>query len=144
MKKILIFLAILIIIIAIIVVQYSSYKIEYNAIMKENAEYEQYKEKEIYGLDVATLINKAIDRNTKNEIAKDENGMYMQNDKNSIQIEIYMQDNETIYKMENIYNRGIEQFVQYYGDIKFKCSKIEYHKSTGRIKYILFEQLETS
>lgn len=144
MKKILIFLAIVIIIIAIVIVQYSSYKIEYNAIMKENAEYEQYKDKELYGLNVATLINKTIDRNTKNDITKDENGMYIQNDNNSIQIEIYMQDNETTYKMENIYNGGIEKFVQYYGDIKFKCSKIEYHKSTRRIKYILFEQLETS
>lgn len=141
MKKILIFLVIIIIAIAIGIVQYSSYKIEYNAIKKENAEYEQYKDKELYGLDIATLINKAVDENTKNEITKDDNGIYMQNDTNSIQIEIYMQDNETTYKMETIYNGGIERFVQYYRDIKFKCSKMEYHKSTGRIKYILFEQV---
>ena len=55
-----------------------------------------------------------------------------------------MTDNETMYKMEAIHNAGTEQFVQYYGEIKFKCSKIEYHKNTGRIKYILFEQLENS
>lgn len=144
MKKISIFLVIVLIIVAIVVVQYSAYRVEYNAIMKDNAQYEQYKDKDLYGLDIATLINKSIDKNTKNEISKDENGMYIQNDKNSIQLEIYMKDNETTYKMETIYNSGIEKFVQYYGDIKFKCSKIEYHKSTGRIKYILFEQLETS
>ena len=55
-----------------------------------------------------------------------------------------MVDNETTYKMEKIYNAGTEQFVQYYRTIKFKCSKIEYHEKTGRIKYILFEQLHTS
>ncbi len=144
MKKVLIFLSIVIIIILIVIVKYSSYKIEYNSIMKENAEYEEFKDKEIYGLDIATIMNKTVDKNTKNKIAKDENGLYIANDTNSIQIEIYMQDNETTYKMETFYNAGTEQFVQYYGNIKFKCSKIEYHKSTGRIKYILFEQLKTS
>ena len=47
-------------------------------------------------------------------------------------------------QMEQVYKSGTEQFVQYYGNIKFKCSKIEYHEKTGRIKYILFEQQETS
>ena len=51
---------------------------------------------------------------------------------------------ETTYKMEAFYNAGTEQFIQYYGNIKFKCSKIEYHENTGRIKYILFEQVQTS
>ena len=85
-------------------------------------------------------MNKAVDKNTKNKIEKDDNGNFIQNDENSIEIEIYMSDNETTYKMENIYDAGTEQFVQYYGKIKFKCSNIEYHKKTGRIKYILFEQ----
>lgn len=144
MKKIFVFLAIVIIIVAIVGFKYVAYKADYNAIVKENAEYEQYKDKEIYGIDVATLINKTVDKNTKNKIEKDENGVFIQNDSNSIEIEIYMQDNETTYKMEAFYNAGTEQFVQYYGNIKFKCSKIEYHENTKRIKYILFEQLETS
>ena len=144
MKKILIFLAIVIVIVAIIAVNYTSYKTEYNSIMSENAEYEEYKDKEIYGLDIATIMNKTVDKNTKNKIEKDEQGMYISNDTNSIQIEIYILDNETTYKMETFYDAGTEQFVQYYGNIKFKCSKIEYHKNTGRIKYILFEQLQTS
>jgi len=140
MKKILIFIVITIIIIAIAIVNYSSYQKEHNAIAKENAIYEEFKDQEIYGLQIATLINKTIDTNNKNGIEKDEKGMYKQNETNSIQIEIYMQDNETTYKMETFYNAGTERFAQYYGDIKFKCSKIEYHK-TGRIKYILFEQI---
>ncbi len=144
MKKIIIFLLIILIIVSVIGVKYISYKSEYKVIQNENSEFEGYKDKEIYGLDIATIINKAVDRNTKNKIEKDDNGNFIPNDSNSIEIEIYMTDNETTYKMETIYNNGTEQFVQYYGDIKFKCSKIEYHKNTGRIKYMLFEQQETS
>lgn len=144
MKKIFIFLAIVLVIVAIVSFQYISYKNEYNIIQNENAEFEEYKDKEVYGLNVGTMINKAVDKNTKNKIEKDDNGNFIQNDSNSIEIEIYMTDNETTYKMETIYNSGTEQFVQYYGNIKFKCSKIEYHKNTGRVKYILFEQQENS
>ena len=144
MKKILIFLAIVIIIIAVAFVNYSSYKNAHNAIMKDNLVYEEYKDKEVYGLDIATLINKTVDKNTKNRIEKDEQGMYISNDTNSIQIEIYMQDNETTYQMEAFYKAGMEKFIQYYGNIKFKCSKIEYHEKTKRVKYILFEQIVTS
>lgn len=143
-KTILILLSIVIIVVTIIFVKYSSYKNEYNKILSENAEFEKYTEKEIYGVELGTLINKAIDTNTKNEIEKDENGIYIANEENSIKIEIYMADNEQTYEMETFYNTGIDQFIQYYGDIKFKCSKIEYHKNTNKIKYLLFEQLETS
>ena len=141
MKKIIIFFAIVIIIVSIMGVRYYSYKVEYNAIINENAEYEEYKDKEIYGLDLITIINKTIDKNQKNGIEKDEQKIFIQNDTNSIEIEIYMKDNEKTYKMETIYNKGTEEFMQYYGNIQFKCSKIEYHQSTGKVKYLLFEQL---
>ena len=141
MKKILIFLTIIIIIVAIVVVKYFSYSAEQSLLIAENAEYEEYKDEEINGLEIATIINKTVDKNIKNKIEKDDKGNFIQNDINSIEIEIYMQDNETTYNMEKIYNAGTEQFVQYYGNIKFKCSKIEYHKTTGKVKYMLFEQL---
>lgn len=141
MKKIFIFFAIVIIIVSIVGIKYYSYKVDYNAKVKENAEYEQYKDKEIYGLDLATIINKTIDKNEKNGIEKNEQKTFIPNDKNSIEIEIFMKDNETIYKMETFYNSGIEQFIQYYGNIQFKCSKIEYHPKTKQIKYLLFEQI---
>ena len=134
------------IIVAIIGFNYFSYKNEYKIIQNENAEFEEYKDKEVYGLSVATIINKVIDKNTKNKIEKDEKGNFIQNDENSIEVEIHIVENEKDYnlQMEQIYNSGVEQFVQYYGNIKFKCSKIEYHEKTGRVKYILFEQQETS
>lgn len=144
MKKGFIFLIIVVIIVAIVGYRYISYKNEYNTIQKENSDFDRYKDQIVYGLDVASMMNKAVDKNTKNKISKDEQGYFVQNDENSIEIEIYMLDNQTTYKMETIYNSGTEQFVQYYGEIQFKCSKIEYHKKTGRIKSILFEQQENS
>ena len=144
MKKFLIFFVIIIVIVSIVAVQYSSYKVEQDTIKQENAEFEQYKDKEIYGLDLATIINKVMDKNIKNEIPKDDKGMFIENDTNSIKIEIYMTDNEETYRAETFYNNGIEQFMEFYRDIKFKCSKIEYHEKTGKIKYLYFEQIPIS
>ena len=144
MKKILIAIIAVIIIVAIVGVKYISYENDQSLIRQENKEFEQYQDKEINGLDVATVINKATDKNTKNNISKDENGYFIQNDENSIEVEIHMSDNDITYKMETIFNAGTEQFVQYYSNINFKCSTIEYHKKTGRIKYILFEQQQSS
>lgn len=143
-KTLLILIAIVIVIVCIIGIKYYSYMMEYNNVIKENEEYEKYKDQEVYGIDLATLINKAVDKNEKNNIPKDDKNLYIQNDENSIEIEVYIEDNETTYKMEVFYNSGTEQFIQYYGNIKFKCSKIEYHEKTGKIKYILFEQIQTS
>ena len=144
MKKMCIFLAIVVIIVALVGYKYISYKNEIKEIQKENTEFDKYNGQEVYGLDVASMINKAIDKNTKNKVEKNEDGSFKQNDSTSINIEVYMADNETTYNMETIYNSGTEQFVQYYGNIKFKCSNIEYHKNTGRIKYIRFEQVTNS
>ena len=116
MKKGFIFLIIVVIIVAIVGYRYISYKNEYNTIQKENSDFDRYKDQIVYGLDVASMMNKAVDKNTKNRISKDEQGYFVQNDENSIEIEIYMLDNQTTYKMETIYNSGTEQFVQYYGE----------------------------
>ena len=140
-KTILILFTIVFIIVTIVFVKYYSCKTEYSKVLKENAEFEKYKDKEIYGIELGTIINKTVDKNVKNEIEKDENQIFIPNEENSIQIEIYMQDNEQTYKMETIYNSGMDQFIQYYKNIKFKCSKIEFHKNTGKVKYLLFEQV---
>ena len=144
MKKVIIIISIAIIAISIICINYYSYKIRYDRVLEENAEFEQYKNKEIYGIELGTIINKTIDKNTKNKVQKDEKGFYVSNEENSMHIEIYIQDNEQLYKMETFYIAGTEQFVQYYGNIKFKCSKIEYHKNTKKVKYLLFEQIGIS
>ena len=142
MKKIIYILIIVIIIIAIILSKYSSYKKKYSQIQEYNLQYEKYLDKEIYGTDIATIINKAVDNNEKNYIEKDENGKYIQNDVNSVNIEIKIIDleEEKIYSMETLYNGGMAQFVQYYSTILFKSAEVKYN-SAGKICYILFEQI---
>ena len=44
--------------------------------------------------------------------------------------------------MEEFYNNDITRFVQNFSLAKFKCSNIEYHKKTGKISRIMFEEIE--
>ena len=120
---------------------YINYRTNYNKAKRENQQFESYKDKEVYGKEIATVINKAVDKNEKNEIEKDNKGKYINNDSNSIEIDIKMLDNDKTYDMETLYNGGMDNFVKYYSDIKFKCIKLDYHKSTNRVKYMLFEQI---
>lgn len=111
-------------------------------IKKENSEYEYYLNKEIYGTEVTTIINKAINQNENNRVQKDENNYYIENDENSIKIEIKMITTGKTYPMEEIYNNDITRFVQNFNLVKFKCTVLEYHKKTGKIRKIIFEQIE--
>lgn len=141
MKKIIIILLVFIIVLCILLYNFNSIALDKQKIAEENAEFELYLNKEIYGIDIASIINKAVDKNIKNEIQKDDKDFFIQNDENSIEIEVYLTEGDDIYKMEQIYKQGTEQFVQFFIDAKFKSSKVEYHEKTGRIKYILFEQI---
>lgn len=140
MKKItIILIGIIVIILLFFSYKYINFRVEYGLIKENNKEYEYYFDKLIYGTDIATLINKAIDSNEKNHIEKDENGLYIEDGVNSIKIQIQITDNDTLYDMETIYNGEITRFVENYNSINFKCTKLEYNKS-GKIGYILFEQ----
>ncbi len=141
MKKIAIFFIIIILIICAIFAMYISYKANYNISKKSNLSFEKYLNEEVYGSELATVINRAIDRNEKNEVEKNNKGIYQNNDTNSINIEIKMLDDDTIYQMETFYRGGIQNFINYYSNIKFKCVDIEYHSSTNQVKYMLFEQI---
>lgn len=141
MKKIIIFFAIIIIIICGISYIYLNYKAEYNMSKKANLEFEKYLNEEVYGVDLATIINRAVDNNQRNEVQRNNKGIYINNDTNSISIEIKMIDNDSIYQMETIYNGGTQNFVNYYNNIKFKCVEIKYHNSTNKVRYMLFEQI---
>lgn len=141
MKKIAIFFLIIIIIVVGMSYLYLNYKASYNQAKQENKQFESYYNEEVYGTDLVTVINKAVDNNLINEVEKNQKGFFQNNEINSINIDIKIIDNDTVYQMETIYNNGMDNFVQYYGQIKFKCTKIEYHKETGKIKYLLFEQI---
>ena len=141
MKKIAIFFAIIVILICSISYIYLNYKANYNQTKKANLEFERYLNEEVYGVDLATIINRAIDNNQKNEVEKNNKGIYLNNDTNSISMEIKMTDNNSIYQMETIYNGGIQNFINYYSNIKFRCINVKYHESTNKVKYLLFEQI---
>lgn len=141
MKKIALFFLIIIIIIVGVSYIYLNYKASYNNAKRENMQFESYYNKEIYGTELTTIINKAIDSNDNNEISKDEKGKYIDNKNNSINIDIKIIDNDKTYQMETLYNGGMDKFIQYYSQIEFKCTKIEHHKYTNRVKYMLFEQM---
>lgn len=108
----------------------------------ENQEYEQYLGKTLYGTDVATVINKVVDQNEKNKIQKDDKGYYIENDTNSIKVDIKMITIEKTFQMEQFYNNDITEFVENFNIVNFKCSEIQYHKKTGKVSRIIFEQLE--
>ena len=102
--------------------------------------------KDIYGTDVITLINKAIDNNKKNNIHQDEKGYFIENEDDSLIIELVMITNEEkektkTYKMETISKAGVEAFISNFNTAKFKITEIKYHKKTNKLKYIQISQL---
>lgn len=135
-----IFIAVVIIILSTLY-GYFTYTKNNNSILKQNYEYERYLNQEIYGADLATLMNKVIDSNETNAIQKDNKGKYIENNSSSIKMEIKIIDNNTIYDVETINHGGIENFVKNFNTIKFKCTDIKYHETTNKIKYLLFEQI---
>lgn len=141
MKKIVYFLIFVAITIVIFAMMYINYKSIFKNIMKDNLQFEYYNQKEVSGADIATLINKAVDSNIKFNVDKDSNGKYIENSENSIKIQIYIADYDKTYDMETFYNGGIDRFVQNYGDIKFKCTQIDYHETSKRIKKVYFRQV---
>lgn len=114
-----------------------------NKVLRQvNAEYEYYLDRTIFGTELATLINKAIDNNKKQEVEKDENGFYIANGKDSILIKVQMLNIEETYQMEKIFALGTQQFVEIFNSSMFKSEEVTYHKQTGRIATILFKQIE--
>ena len=142
MKKITIcILSIFLIIICIVV--YGVYQKNENTaqIGVDNKTYESYENKEVLGTDIISIINKATDSNKKNDIKIGEDGNYIDNGKNSIRIEIKFLELDKVITMERINNVGIEKFWSNYGALSFKCTKIEYHEKTHRVKYMYFEEV---
>lgn len=141
MKKIIYFLIFVFIIVIVMTSIYINYKVTLKKIKEDNLQFEYYNQKEITGTDIATLINKAVDSNIKFNVGKDSKGKYIENNENSINIEIYIADNNKTYNMEILYNGGIDKFVKNYGNIKFKCTQIDYHEITKRVKKVYFRQI---
>lgn len=141
-KNLLILFGIFLTIIVILSYTYYNYRKILILANKTNKEYENASESTILGSNLMSIINKAIDQNEKNEIPKDEKKSYTQNEENSIKIEVKFLESDKIYTMEAIASLGSEAFIKNYRNMKFQCSKKEYHAKTNYIKYMLFEQID--
>ena len=149
MKKVILsILLLLLIIIIIVVVKISDKGIVQTATKQFNARFEAYKDKTIYGADILSIINKAIDNNRIQNIPKDEEGNYIENDTSSIKVDITLlstdEDNNVIevtYPMERLQQVGLEGFIQNFSLVEFKCTEIEYNKQK-RVSKIKVKQLE--
>lgn len=142
MKKwIAILIVIVLVIITVVIYKYASYKSDLTRMQKLNKEYEKFTESEILGTSLITLINKAIDSNEKNNIQLDKNNFYIENETNSIKVQVKFLEAEEPYNMERIGKLGSEQFIKNYATSTFKCTQKEYHEKTNNVKYLLFEQI---
>ena len=109
---------------------------------KVNESYKAYYNTEILGTELISVINKTVDFNEQNGIQKDENGMYIENDNNSIKIYIsfkYEDDYQTV-EMEKISNNGTDNFRKVYSTASFKCTEISYHDKTKNVKALTFTE----
>ena len=87
MKKIVFgILIVFIVAISIFLVWYNRNLQNLRDIKAFNEEFEGFLDREITGVDITTIINKAIENNNQNEIKKDSNGRYINDEKNSIEI----------------------------------------------------------
>ena len=140
-KNLFVILGFFIIIVAILSYMYFNYRKIIILANQTNKEYESYTETTIVGSKLMTLINKAIDQNEKNGVEIDNQNRYIENDENSIKIEIKFLESDETFSMEAISKLGAEQFIKNYNSMTFKCTKKEYHEKTKYIKYLLFEQI---
>lgn len=101
----------------------------------------------MYGADVLTIINKAIDNNKSNKVQKDNDGNYIE-DENSIKVELTLlstnedgEEVEVIYPMETLEKAGLNEFISRFGLTSFECTNIEYN-SQNKVSKIYVKQLE--
>ncbi len=142
MKRTIIIICVIAICIVIsITYAYSMYKNDINQVQKFNNQFSKYIDQEFFGTELATIINLAIDNNEKYDIAKDTSGKYVTDDLYSVRVDVYMTDTQKTYSMETLNAGEISNLVNNYSNIKFKCTKVEYHKSNKRISYLYIEQI---
>ena len=64
MKKTIILIScVMLIILALVIGKYLNYRAKYNEIKEQNLQYEYYYQKDIYGTEIATVVNKAVNQN---------------------------------------------------------------------------------
>ena len=142
-KKIFIILIIFVIILAMVTYGVYSYRKQLVEAQEINNIYKSYENIQILGSQLISIINKTVDINEKAGLEKDENGMYIDNGKDSIElyIEFIYEDETKTVPMEKISNSGTESFVNIYSTASFKCTNISYHEKTNNVKSLTFTEV---
>ena len=104
-----------------------------------NSKYEQLCNKTIYGSEIATIINQAIENNEKYNIEKNSKGTYINDGKYSLQVFIKLENDGEYFTMERINSFKISEFIRNFSLEDFKCTKILYHDNTKRVAQIFFD-----
>lgn len=137
MKKIfLCFIMLIIVIIIILAVKISDNNMKANTVKTYNQIFEEYKNKTLYGADVTTIINKAIDNNNESNIQKGDDGYYINDSENSLQVDLILLNldkegnvYEQTFKMEDLQKVGLDGFISSFSIVPFECTSIEYHSN---------------
>ena len=143
-NKILLIFIVFIIVLAIAVYAVYNYRTSVYESQKINNQYKSYYNIQMLGTELLSIINKTEDTNEKFGIQKDTEGLYIENDTNSIKIYVnlkYKDDYRTL-EMERIINNGIENFVKAYSTASFKCTDIRYHDKTNNVKALTFTETD--
>lgn len=121
-----------------------NYRMKLQEAQKINNEYKSYYEAQILGTELVSIMNRTQDVNTKNEVEKDSEGLYIDNEDDSIKMYLklkYKDDYSTI-EIEKILDDGIENFIKSYSTASFKCTEITYHEKTGNVKALTFTETD--
>ena len=141
MKRIIMFIGtILVVILIIFSYNYIQYQTNQRTVLKYNQAFLQFNKNNIYGTDITSVINKAVNTNEQNKIQKDDSGEYISNEENSIKIYIAFEEEGTIYPMEKVYKKSMQEFTKLFGGVKFNCVNVKYHKN-GKVSEMYFQAI---
>ncbi len=141
MKKIIILLiSIFIIIVVAFSYNYFQFEKEKSEINKFNKYFLDYNQKNIYGTDITTVINRAMDNNKQYKIEKNEFDEFIPDENNSVKIFINLQEDGLNYPMEKLYKVGINRFTEYFGMLKFECNQVNFHEN-GKVSEMYFKAI---
>jgi uncharacterized protein YxeA len=139
MKKIFICLiAIFIIILSIVFNWYTNNVQASKEIATFNSTLEQFTKANITGVEVTTVINKALDNNEQYNIKKNSDNIYESDEKYSLKIYVKLTEDGEYFPMEALEQIGISGFTKAYSSAIFKTTKTEKNEN-GRISKIYFE-----
>lgn len=142
MKKFIVIIVFILVTIFIVSYNIKTVERQNNEVKKFNQEYEYFDKNTTSGIDITSLINKAISNNEKYDIPKDKEGLYILDDEYSIVIYVKMIIDDNTYRMERLSGEKLNKFTELFGSINFKCTEITYHEKNGRIASMTFEATE--